>query len=247
MVRTVLLALACVGSVRADDPVDANPVERAEAAPSRINAPKIDRPLAEYLSALDERDPVLREGARETLMLLERKDLPRLLSAAHEAMPLTTMQRSALRDIVLHVYLTEVHGFKGDGAGFIGISGPMDIGEPAIIQGRTMGFDGYRVLRDGDTVVGMQVAPRPMQPVANFNDLRNIVLATRPGNWILVRVIRNGQPVEVLLHLTARIEQPGMAVGGVSPNLNPLLPQAQAYWDRTFAPALDQPSTRPAS
>ena len=205
--------------------------------------------LAELVDQLESHDPQIRDSAREELMLLTRDDLPALLGVARKAGRLSTMQISLLRDIVQHVYLTEIHQFKGNGIGFIGIPRPADFQDAAVIPERIIGYDGYRVLRDGDTIVGMQLqrnANRQMQTVKSFVELQEFMKMTRPGDWLIVRIIRNGQPMEATLHLAGRDEANGRpAIAGMT-NQNPYLQEAQMYWRDSFQPSLNAATTRPA-
>ncbi len=229
---------------RADDPPAKPDADRA------IVGPRVDEPLDQLLDRLNAGDSEIRSAAREKLMLLTRDDLPSLLEVVRKKLPLSPTQLAELRQIVLHVYLTHEHGFEGDGSGFLGVTGPGNLEEPALIRGRTIGYDAYRVLREGDTIVGMQVQRGPgvgeMKRIESFSDLRQVIVATHPGNWILVRVIRNGQPVEVTVHLASRIELVGQA-NGQPTNENPNLPRAKAYWNLTFAPVLEPAATQPAA
>lgn len=226
-----------IGTARADEPA----ADQGNASTGSFPPPTIDQPLPDLVKQLDARDLTVRDGAREMLMLLRRDELPKLLEAARAAGKLSSAQTALLREIVQHVYLTQEHGFAGIGAGFVGVSGPGGgSGSPAVVQGRTIGYDAYRVLREGDTVVGMQrTQDAEMRPIENFDALRTIVGNTRPGEWLLVRVIRNGAPVEVTVRLAAR---PPREITG---NDNPDLPDAQRYWEETFSPALTPATTQP--
>jgi hypothetical protein len=116
---------------------------------------------------------------------------------------------------------------------------------PAVILGRVIGHDAYRVLREGDTVVGMQVMKSPearMSSIGSYRDLRAFLRNTAPGDWILVRLIRNGEAIETSLRL-------GLNSGaGRNENQDRLFHEAaKHYWATQFAPLFKGQSTAPAS
>lgn len=210
----------------------------------------IQRPLVDLVRDLDSTDQRIRESARMQLMLLGASDLEQLLTAARSARPLSNMQLSNLREVVIHVFLTRDHNFSGAGRGFMGIqmgsfaNDEQSLRLPAVVVGRTTGYDASRVLRDGDTIVGMQNLSRDsksMSVITNYADLQGFLRDARVGEWILIRVIRNGEAVETGLHLAPR---PPEGVGSVE---NPNYVVAEFYWRDKFAARLNDPASRPAS
>lgn len=192
--------------------------------------------LAASVARLGDRDPLVRDAARESLMSLDAADLPQLRDAVAGTLPNTTI-RSALRDAVTHVYLTGKHHFAGATGGVIGIRRILTDDEPPTIFFRTIGYDGYRVLRDGDVIVA---ARRPgaaaFERVETFAALRSQLERLSAGQWVDLRVVRGDRTVEVRLRLgpnDPRLE----TLGGN----NPYSDDAKRYWSEQFAPALGAP------
>ena len=191
--------------------------------------------LAAELDRLVDADPVARLAARDELMLLTRDDLPTLRRVVSER-PVGPVLRNALHEIVVHVYLTGEHNFKGPGPGRLGfiVTGG-EIGPPVV--GRRMpGFDAYRVLEDGDTIVGIATdegdKPNTIVPVSTLLALLNELTPTTPGEWVRVRIVRNGQTLEVPIRLSQQVKLQPMG------EPEPLLDIGERYWSESFEPAL---------
>jgi hypothetical protein len=267
--RAVILALS-IATLACAQPMDA--LAQPTTAPS-LNA---------LVFLLANRDPAIREQARDRLMQLTRADLPALAEAAR-GRPLLPTQRSLLHDIVVHVYLTGKHDFTGDGSGYLGITAPASVaytdeqveggvvdnaqaanGEPvpdnnaeppapptrrgAVVQSRTPGCDAYRVLEIGDviTAVSRSGTAEGKDPafvrVTGFSQLRPMLETTRTGDWITLRILRNGEPREVRVRLARR---PPTDMNGNPTNE---VYEGEDYWKNTFERARNgPPSTAPAT
>jgi hypothetical protein len=244
-------------------------------------APATPESLRSLVVALGDRDPAMREQARDKLMQLTRADLPAVAEAAR-GRPLLPTQRSLLHDVVVHVYLTGKHDFTGDGSGYLGITSPNSVatiegvqgievpevlpgnGEEAdpestpptrrgvVVQTRVAGCDGYRVLEVGDVITAIT---RPdsgeknagqLVRVTGFDQLRSTLANSRAGEWIVIRILRNGVEHEIRARLAPRPRDDN--------NGNPVneTPEGEDYWKKTFERALtgpptSQPTTRSAS
>ena len=204
--------------------------------------------LTAAISRLDDRDPEVREAARMSLMSLTRDDLPRLREAVAGAAPRVTV-RDALRDVVMHVYLTGKHNFAGAATAYLGIASIPAPSESPTVRSRMIGYDAYRALRDGDVIVALRPPPgrrrgeaeNAFLPIRSIEYLQEILATVRVGEWIGVRVLRDGESVETRVRVGPR--SPALMS---SKGINPSLDEAREYWTREFAPAL-APATRPAT
>lgn len=169
-------------------------------------------------------------------MLLEFREIDKLKTAA-TAQTLSASQVAALQEIVKQIFIAKELPTRGSGWGFMGVSMPIAsdddprAGLPAVILGRVKGCDAYRVLREGDTVVGMQMmTPKnaPMAPIGSYRDLRAFLRKTSAGDWIVVRIIRNGEAVETALRL-------GLNSGDRQLDVTLFEYLADQYWSQQFA------------
>jgi hypothetical protein len=242
--RWIIIASLAVGSLASAQ------VPGAPTTQSSIPAtPTLERPLEDLIRDLASTDQRRNDAARSELMLLSFKEIGRLRQAV-AGMPITKSQVAALQEIVAQIFIANEMPKTGAGWGFMGIQMPISNDEderallPATIPGRVMGCDAYRVLRDGDTVVGMQGMTRKdaaMTVISNYRDLRAFLRTTAAGDWILIRAIRNGEAIEVPLQL-------GLNNGGRDQDVQKLQKHfADQYWAKEFAPVLKQASANPAS
>lgn len=205
------------------------------------------------LDALLSPNPLDRAAARDALMRLTRDDLPRLRQAAIDRGSVPPAMRAALREIVVHVYLTGTHNFTGTEWGRLGVVLLNEGGSPYVGQCRP-GFDAARVLQPGDTIVGL-TDPLPTEasdlsafkPVRDYPSLLGHLGGTRVGQWVGVRVVRNGMPVDLRIRLGPNVELPAIGLP------DPQLADGERYWTDSFAPQLPaespaaatRPTTRP--
>jgi len=187
-----------------------------------------------------------REAAREALMLLRRTDLDALLAVVKERKQLSVAQRIALRDIVCHVYLTGLHNFQGETTGRLGVMGmrrsdDMDrnerlpSGPGAAVDSRVPGFDAYRVLRDGDLIVGVKLLDATGKgqvefvSIFNFDTLARIILQRPTGDTVELRVLRSGRIIDISTRLGPYLQRErGQVLLDVSDQQQ--IGQANIYW-----------------
>src|SRR5260221_13659046 len=84
-----------------------NAVEDEKLTPSEI-APELSRndhslDISRWFSNLSDEQPAIREGARQNLLTLRRKDLSALRTVVKSHLPLLPTEEAILRDVVTHV------------------------------------------------------------------------------------------------------------------------------------------------
>ena len=239
-VRTVILALLSLTTLAA-----AAPSTLPATAPTTAPAPAV---MTALLARLDDRDPTARDQARTDLMQLRRDDLPALAEVAQAQPALSPTQWSLLREVVIQVYLTGKHNFTGIGPGYLGITLTNqqqvegDETKGARVHSRLVGYDGYRALQVGDviTAISREHAGADFKAVENFNQLRSLLSGTKPGEWIAIRVIRDGTEREVRLRV-------GQLIGAMAAEVNAAnFVEGERYWSETFKRKLRNPASRPA-
>ncbi len=129
-----------------------------------------------------------------------------------------------------------------DGRGFIG--GPADE-EPALRAGiviieRVPGFCGSRMLLDGDVILNTLEQPMPVLSLSEVSTLpfSTMVRETGAGQTIRFEVLRQGQIVRVAIPLDLRPIQADAAT--IVPFVNQRRDKADAYWEQTFKPLLQE-------
>jgi hypothetical protein len=204
-----------------------------------------------WFTRLADRDPSVREQARIDLMGLTRQDLPALRKQIKEQRPLAPSQAAALRDIVMHVYLSgegyradEDHGFLGvslnDGT-FPGVlpDAPQDPAAPpplgVVVVERLPGLCAFRMLTNGDVIVGL--AGHSDMPVRTAADLRTLITQTRAGEMIRLEVFRGGRIITVPVRLSAR--PAGVDTFDFMRERQRRIELADEFWQREFAPLVD--------
>lgn len=208
-------------------PVAAEPPARPPAA--------LPADVATNLAQLDDRDPETRQLASTALMSLTRDDLPALRDVAVRQ-PSSVTLRAALHDVVTHVYLTGKHRFQGAVNGYLGVVAVPTLDVPPTVILRTIGYDAFRALRNGDVIVGIRLGGRgpAVADVPSMDTLVNALSRTRAGDRLMLRVLRDGTLTDVDMTLGPKPLNLDMTKGA-----NPAYPEAEAYWRREFAPALD--------
>lgn len=192
------------------------------------------------LAMLGDTDAAVREKARDQLMGLSRAELPELVAAIREALPLEPSQLAAIREIVPHVYLS---GEKYDRAqeGFLGVrmSAIADAVSPTsiVIESRFAGFAGYRYLRDGDMILDIEESPlaRPIRQEAFSMAVRRF----KPGQTVHLIVLRHGERMRIAAVLDAR---PAMDPVDELSKMDEMVVKreeaAERYWKETVGPLI---------
>jgi hypothetical protein len=194
----------------------------------------------------------VREAARIELMGLKRSELPLLLEAMKQSLPLEPSQSMALHDIVTQVYLSGEDYEKEEGlSGFLGISmatvdseneGLLSIERGIAVVSRVPGFCAFRMLQPGDVILSMDTGTdriefRSPNPKAVFT---GAVMAIEAGNTVKFEVLRQGQIIDVSVMLSRRPR--GLNVPGSIESFNTeRANRAEDYWDKDFAPLLGDP------
>jgi len=206
--------------------------------------------LRTWFAGLDDVDADVRADSYSKLLGLRRADLEGLRPIVEQARPLSPGQSAALRDVVVHVYLTG-HEYEPDaeGQGFLGVRPlhqTMDLligaDEPdggVAIGERLPGFCGFRALRTGDVILGT-LGARPTK-LRRWPELQHYVQQSR-GGTVTFEVLRQGRVMNVAIQLDTR---PAAAGDPRFQNvMEELLAERQAlaeeYWLKFFAPLVEQ-------
>jgi hypothetical protein len=209
--------------------------------------------LKSALVQLSDRDPGVREAAREQLMGLSATDLPALRISVEQMRPLPPGDADALRDIVSHVYLAGENSHGDASHGFVGITmtdwqsviadDGSDSSDPVgvVVEMRLPGFDGYRMLRDGDII--LSISAEGMEPLRVLS--KEMVMATvrnlPAGSRVRLDLIRNGRRLETTVTLDPRPADLDQNRQQVDPAdyRQALEAKAQAFWMARFASVVD--------
>jgi hypothetical protein len=199
--------------------------------------------MAGWFAALSHTDPREREEARQSLLTLEREDLPALHKLVEDSRPLSPSQAAALHDIVVHVYLSGEEYVRSN-KGFLGVklgaTGPSDGEENeqqnqpmrgAIIVDRIPGFAGFRAFQNGDVV--LSIRERPEATIESVLDFQSVIMTSPAGTTLHMEVIRQLRKIEVEITLDARPEGPD-----TEEEINIREKDGEDYWDHEFAPLL---------
>jgi len=200
--------------------------------------------ISEWLGGLADGDDAVREQARAKLLGISRDQLPELREAVQQALPLERSQMAALKEIVIHVYLTGETFESVPEQGFIGIrSAPQHL-RPPVMEGvliqdgeLLMGFCGYGSLQTGDVIV--RVAEYPEKTIRSTVDLSDAIKRDS-GKTVHLDVLRRGQVVRISMKLNGRptLAQQGEAV--LNELLHERLVKAEEYWQQAFAPLVEE-------
>ena len=223
----------------------------AASAPAQEIATQPAGRLQQWFEELTNQDAEVRQQARVKLMGLRRKDLPALRELVENSRPLAPSQAAALQSIVAHVYLSEEPYVKREGVGFLGVTpahGRMEHwSEPdadfsqqqtgAVVLERLPGFVGYRMLLDGDVIVG--IVERPSLRIRGPADLISSIGGHRAGETIHLKVVRGMKVIEVRVTLDTRYEDPERRdEQSIREFIRERELAAQEYWQEHFAPLL---------
>lgn len=192
-----------------------------------------------------------REAARVALMGVKRADLGLIREAVVRSLPLAPSQVAALRDIVTHVYLTgHEYPVSEDEAGFLGVRlpdvfneddrGMAALGYGVPIVSRVPGFCAYRMLHNGDIVLGMADGA-DVTAFASPEALSGKVRGVPAGRTVTFVVLRQGRIIHVPITLDRRpaaLENANMRPNGLVDFITPRENAADEMWERDFAPLL---------
>jgi hypothetical protein len=224
----VVALMACVGVVRdAAGQVAATEPGGVERSDVRV-----------WLKGLADADPAVRETSRLGLMRMTSDELPALRDEIVAASPIGPAQAEALPDIVKHVHLKGV-GYEVDPSGFLGLSWPpgmVPVMDQAgvLVDGRLPGFDAYGVLETGDVILGLGDPPVAIRTQA---DLTEPVRAMAPGTILSMKIRRGTEEMTVKVKVGSRprvADDPTLIEQWESDRQS----DAQAYWDKEFAPLM---------
>jgi len=200
----------------------------------------------------------IRDRAKIGLMSLPADQLPTLRKICLESVPLNAAQLASLKEVVTQLYLQgelEEDREKGT-SGFVGVQlgfGPADRNpgsqySAGIVVYRCIpGFVGYRMLRDGDIIRGIQEAPTLR--MTSRDDFIDTVGALRSGDLIHLRIIRAGKEMLIPISLDPRpawtnIPRPIVANPDDDPTDRERMERADDYWETQFSPGFDPEITR---
>jgi hypothetical protein len=212
--------------------------------------------LKAALLQLSDRDPAVRDSAREQLMALPAGDLPLLRIAIEALRPLPPGDADALRDIVEHVYLSGEDKDGNSKQGFMGIlmsawqgiasDDDSDPQQPlgVVVEMRLPGFDAYRVLRDGDIILAIAVDGSDPVPVRSAERIIEIVKTLSAGQHVHLDVLRNGRRIQTTVTLDPRPQElsplnPNQPVERLDDYRQAQEAKAQAFWLARFAQVVD--------
>jgi len=209
------------------------------------DANNIQRLIAELASA----DAAQREAARVSLMGLKRTQLSLLRDAVKRALPLAPSQRAVLEDIVTHIVLAD-DPYPTTPGGFLGIRLPsadsleerplLAIDRGVIVLSRIPGFCSFRLLQDGDIIVG--VVEHPDEPIDSPRDLIAIVVRSAAGKTLTFEVIRRAELVRIPITLDAKPDF-NVQIPDLNAFENTRAQTAEQVWNADFAPLLKDSDT----
>jgi hypothetical protein len=206
--------------------------------------PELRQAISRLVSDLADSRQDVRDAARQKLLALRRKDLTILRAVVQQRLPLSPAELEPLRDIVMHVYLSEESYVPDSSAGFVGVIFDPDQHESEFegggveIRHRMPGFCGYRFLEDGDIVLAIGMNPRSLVEVHSHEEIISEVKRYSAGHTILFRLVRRGRILTVPLVLDAK---PAVLNGveALAAFQAERSAQAEGYWDTSFEPLFE--------
>jgi hypothetical protein len=212
------------------------PASQPATAPPPPQQQSVDAVRTWYLQLAD-RDPEVREQARINLMGIT------LEKVVAENRPVQASQAAVLYDIVTHVYMAgEPYQVNDTMGGFLGLREMRDWDAPpgVMITTRIAGFPAYRMLREGDLIVGIDEVPDA--PITSGNEFVNVLRQMPAGAVVTLRVLRGGNVQKVPVKLDPR----PAAASGLGDAMAVLestrQSKAEEYWARAFAPLVGDQS-----
>jgi hypothetical protein len=199
--------------------------------------------IARWVTQLADARQDVRDVARQKLLALRRKDLATLRAVVQQRLPLSPAELEPLRDIVMHVYLSEESYMADHSTGFVGVVFDEDQREVELESGaveirrRIPGFCGWRYLEDGDLVLAIGMNPGNLVEVRAHQEMISEVKRYAAGQTVLFRLLRRGRILTVPLILDAK---PSQISGGeiLIAFQAERAAQAEAYWDSSFEPLI---------
>ena len=212
--------------------------------PAGAPAPSAGEALRTWYRQLADPDPDVREQARINLMGIKRRDLATLEKVVAENRPVQASQAAVLYDIVAHVHMAgEPYQTIDTMGGFLGLREMKDWDSPpgVMITTRIPGFPAYRMLREGDVIVGIEEFPD--HEITGFNQFIALMRQMPAGTTLTFRVLRGGNVQKVPITLGHR---PAAAAGNDVTAMSLLestrQTKADEYWARAFAPLVEDKS-----
>jgi hypothetical protein len=209
--------------------------------------------IKQNLADLSSDDPAVRSDARDALMRLSVDDpastLERLLAQVKLDPGLSPQQISQLRNVVVQAALIEDHRFAGQGDARLGViltrDDPQGVGT---VVGQTIpGADSFRALRSGDTI--LTIAHQndgvlgPPSVVTQREELISFLETIKPGDWVQLRIIRDGWQLDVQMRTWAS----SSAVAQLGPNeaaVQIAFQRGLERWEKDFLPLLPERVSR---
>lgn len=248
----------------APPPVIAIPSTRAIAPAAR--ALTMERAVA-LVEGLGSPSAAEREASVAELMDVSKEDLAVLKEAVRELRPLPPQAAVLLRDVVIHVFLRfRSYDAQPDSA-FLGITlatvtlpgltranpgaagglgEAIEVPVGVVVGSRMPGLAGFRYLRDGDIILSVRatepvagdVDRRIESPLRTTEDFAGQIRGRRPGDRVVLCVLRGGTVFEVEVELSARPVR--MDEFNTAESLrSERLTAAREYWERDWQPVVD--------
>lgn len=208
-----------------------------------------------------------REASVAELMDVSKEDLAVLKEAVRELRPLPPQAAVLLRDVVIHVFLRfRSYDAQPDSA-FLGITlatvtlpgltranpgaagglgEAIEVPVGVVVGSRMPGLAGFRYLRDGDIILSVRatepvagdVDRRIESPLRTTEDFAGQIRGRRPGDRVVLCVLRGGTVFEVEVELSARPVR--MDEFNTAESLrSERLTAAREYWERDWQPVVD--------
>lgn len=204
--------------------------------------------IKQWLGDLASADAPVRQMARLNLMSLQPAELPVLRKVCQQALPLSRAQLESLKEVVGQLYLASELHKENSKNGFVGVRlgiGRNDFSDSMpgiVIYRRIIGFVGYRMLQDGDIIVGLQEAPEVRMD--RIEDFTQAVSSRGPGEEIHLRVIRAGKEIIVPIKLDPKPDWTRQVtrIIGEEPEDQPYderINLANQYWSSDFGQGID--------
>jgi hypothetical protein len=215
----------------------------AQAQPATQPSERIEAMLRDAASI----HPAVRSQARHDLLGLSAADLPTLKNVASSMRPLRSEQWLALRDTVLHLSAAPLP-VNGPKVGFLGLS-QVNVGMPfdsdvvqgAIVPKRSLGYDVYRALEEGDVITGVDYKGDTL-PIFRWNDLVITVQKLTPGQETVLHIRRDMETLAVRVKVAERADLDSRADINEQDQFNSELDSRVAVgrkrWSEEFVPAI---------
>jgi hypothetical protein len=217
---------------------------RAAAAEGADTGRELRQSISRLVSDLADARQDVRDAARQKLLALRRKDLTILRAVLQQRLPLSPAELEPLRDIIMHVYLSEESFVPDSSTGFVGVIFDNDQHDTGLegggveVRHRIPGFCGYRFLEDGDIILAIGMNPRALIEVRSCDEMISVIKQYSAGHTVLFRLVRRGRILTVPLVLDAK---PAVLNGveALAAFQAERSAQAEGYWDASFEPLFE--------